>query len=171
MQATSSSMVLFATLKSLDPILRAAELPDTPFATAMPNSAWFHSHCRHLHNFLLLFVLFLQFQMPTLPGKTVFIVLSCILDNLELFFLNLAWTFCQWPPVRSVVRINSGTLLFCDCGGVQTHRLSCFTSVLLLCAPRKWLSEPETVEVFWEPVYAYQKHAPIHLGNCFSSVL
>lgn len=112
-QATSSSWVLFAMLGSLDFILRGAELPDTPDAASMPNSAWFHSHSRPLHKFLLLFILLLQLQMPAPPGKIAFIVLGCILDNLESLSLSLAQTLCHRPPSRNVMRINPGALLVC----------------------------------------------------------
>lgn len=89
-QATSASRTLFVMLRNLDyhPIDNRA--PDTPYATARPSSARLHSYCLYFHNFGLLFILFLQLQMPALPGKMAFIVLCCRHDNIELLLLNLA---------------------------------------------------------------------------------
>lgn len=84
--------VLFATLRSVDSILRVAEIQTRPMpqpcqaphgSAATPGA--FSTFC--------LFVLFLQFQMPAPPGKILFIVLSCVLDSSELLLRYLAWMY------------------------------------------------------------------------------
>lgn len=82
--------VLFATLRSVNSILRAAEFQTHPMP--QPRQAP-HGSAATPGTFstFFLFVLFLQFQMPAPPGKILFIVLSCVLDSSVSLLLYLAW--------------------------------------------------------------------------------
>lgn len=165
-QATSPSWVLWAMLGCVDLILRVAELPDTPCAIATPNSAWLHSHSWHFHNFLLLFILLLQLQMPASPGKIVLTVLSCILDNLELLSLNLTWTLCHRPPLNKCCEnkpMNPDVLL--TVGMV-------FESIVLFHQGSEGNVSQNLGELrFFQSWFVYLKHTLIHLKRCFFPLL
>ena len=112
----------------------------------------------------------LQLHMPAPPGEIAVIVLSCVLDNMELLLLNSAWILCHCSHEEMLWDQTREACYSVECSDFQKSLL-CFTRILFMWAPRECLPAPVIVEVPLELVCVCLNRTVIHFRRCFFSDL